>query len=150
MKKELWQLRDEIKTNKIGCIDGSQYGATNPSGYINLNIDRWGYSRLHRLVYSIYNGELLPGDIVRHTCDNPRCVQPKHLLKGTRADNVQDMVERGRHNPVKSSLNGKTKLSEDDIKQIRRLSKKLTQKEIAVMFNVHNSHISRIISKERR
>lgn len=45
---------------------------------------------------------LHPGEscaVVRHTCDNPPCVNPDHLIGGTYADNVRDMYDRGRQNP---------------------------------------------------
>jgi hypothetical protein len=54
---------------------------------------------LHRLVYVHHNGLLLEdiaNQVVRHTCDNPRCVNPMHLVLGTRADNNRDRAERGR------------------------------------------------------
>lgn len=54
---------------------------------------------LHRLVYCRSNGlELadIAGKVVRHTCDNPRCINPAHLLIGTRADNNRDRADRGR------------------------------------------------------
>ena len=41
--------------------------------------------------------ELEPGEVARHTCDNPICVNPDHLLPGTQRDNVDDMMRRGRH-----------------------------------------------------
>ena len=36
-------------------------------------------------------------DVVRHTCDEPACVNPKHLIKGTQKENVRDAIERNRH-----------------------------------------------------
>lgn len=38
-----------------------------------------------------------PIDIIRHTCDNPLCCNPAHLVEGSYADNSADMVSRGRH-----------------------------------------------------
>ena len=50
----------------------------------------------HRWQYRIHKGEIPEGMVVRHTCDNIRCVNPKHLILGTPNDNVQDRVDRGR------------------------------------------------------
>lgn len=36
--------------------------------------------------------------VIRHTCHNPACVNPEHLLPGTQADNVRDMLAAGRAN----------------------------------------------------
>ena len=36
------------------------------------------------------------GLVARHSCDNPPCVNPDHLLPGTQADNIEDMRSRGR------------------------------------------------------
>jgi hypothetical protein len=54
------------------------------------------YIAAHRLIFEVLYGPLAKGEIVRHTCDRPACVRPKHLLRGTQADNMRDMAERGR------------------------------------------------------
>lgn len=50
----------------------------------------------HRVAYMLERGTVPDDVVVRHTCDNPTCVNPRHLVLGTQTDNVSDMVERGR------------------------------------------------------
>ena len=50
----------------------------------------------HRALYRLYCGAIPAGMQVRHTCDNPPCVNPKHLVLGTIADNMKDRTA-GRH-----------------------------------------------------
>jgi hypothetical protein len=50
----------------------------------------------HRAAFAAYNAPVLPGQIVRHKCDRPLCVNPAHLLLGTHCDNARDAIERGR------------------------------------------------------
>jgi hypothetical protein len=54
----------------------------------------------HRAAYEIHHSVTLTSeDVVRHTCDNPPCCNPNHLVLGTHADNIQDARDRDRANP---------------------------------------------------
>lgn len=73
--------------------------------------------RLHRVVYCEYNGttlEEIKDLVVRHTCDNPRCIEPTHLVSGTHQDNMDDKVARGR-----SRCMSQRQLADDQIRAIR-------------------------------
>lgn len=71
----------------------------NAAGYSNLSLGgRFGKKwRAHRLVYSIYVEPIPEGLLVLHSCDNRRCINPKHLFLGTEKDNTQDMMAKGRN-----------------------------------------------------
>ena len=81
----------------------------------------------HRTSYEIANGPIPPGQVVRHTCDNKRCVNPAHMILGTQRDNMRDAEERlrfkqGEAHPV-------AKLTAADVKLIRNVLKPTTNKE---------------------
>ena len=61
---------------------------------------------MHRVAYQLFYGDdLTPEDIICHKYDNPKCINPKHLFKGTHADNVRDKVMKGRQ--AKGCKNGR-------------------------------------------
>ena len=51
----------------------------------------------HRAVWTVLRGDIPAGAFLCHHCDNPSCVNPKHIYAGTHADNMRDMVERKRY-----------------------------------------------------
>lgn len=79
---------------------------------------RSGLIGAHRLAYLLFYGEDPKELLVRHSCDNPPCCNPRHLLTGTIKDNSMDMVERGRS--LRGELNHKAKLTEQEVIDMRR------------------------------
>lgn len=70
---------------------------------------------VHRLVYFVTRN--YRPEVVRHTCDLTTCVEPSHLLDGTHADNVNDMVSKKRHQHGAGHYRGV--LSETQVEEIR-------------------------------
>ena len=69
-------------------------GPRDKDGYGNFGA---GGSNAHKFSYLTFVGDVPEGMCIRHTCDNPPCVLPAHLVVGTHQENMRDMVERGRH-----------------------------------------------------
>lgn len=100
-----------------GCMEWTAYSLNKGYGMFRRGKLADGRVLAHRFSYEIHNGPIPEGMIVRHKCDNPKCVNPEHLLLGTQKDNVADMVARKRH-AWKGGLPWE-KLSDDDISDIR-------------------------------
>ena len=83
--------------------------------------------------------------VVRHSCDNPGCLNPGHLLLGTQADNVADMMNRGRHRPVFGEKHPRAKLTDENVRVIRVLLADGEPKlRIASRFGISRHAIQRI------
>ena len=71
---------------------------------MSLNNQGYGRKRVnnreclaHRLAWMAREGPIPQGLFVLHSCDNPKCINVRHLFLGTQRDNAQDMVSKGRH-----------------------------------------------------
>lgn len=117
--------------------------------------------KAHRLSWIIHFGEIPNGLLVCHHCDNRLCVRPEHLFLGTTADNMADMVSKGRNaggdrhwtrqHPERlnrGSIHHKAKLNEAQVIQIRNLfASGLNRNQIAKMFKVNWSTIDQIVNR---
>ena len=137
-----------VQNEETKCIEWQHSIGTD--GRPQINIMNRVY-RVHRITYFANQGknmeqinELVGQDIsILHTCDNPICINPDHLYRGTRLQNRKDAVERGR---VKGGH-----LSKQDLIEVKEMLKKgISQYKIAERFGVGQPYISRIKSGLRR
>lgn len=96
----------------------------------------------HRFAYSdAYETD--PGDLmVLHRCDNPSCVNPRHLVVGTNAENMADMVAKGRQARQIGVANPNARLTEQDVRAIR--SSTGTNVDVGRQFGVSEATIRQI------
>lgn len=85
--------------------------------------------------------------LLRHTCDNPPCVNVRHLIEGSHMDNMLDMKIRKRSTTGMRS--GKAKLTDQDVREIRRLREiGIGQRKVARRFGVSHTNIGAIERRE--
>ena len=105
---------------KIKKIDGCWIwqAGTCKDGYGQISYGSKTY-RAHRLSYEAYIGKIPKGLIIMHSCDNPLCVNPKHLLLGTHQDNTDDKIKKGRQTILRGESVSNSKLTEAQVLLIR-------------------------------
>lgn len=103
----------------------------------------------HRVAYFLtYPGEIAlkrpdGGLFVLHKCDNPSCCNPRHLYLGEHEENMRDMHVRRREHRWVSTGSPRAKLTEENVREIRRLKKTgATKKALALLFEVSEATIS--------
>lgn len=92
------RLAARVRIAPSGCHE--YVGFRQRQGYGMLTLGAGGPTQrwlAHRLAWALAHGDAIDDAVcVLHRCDNPPCVNVEHLFLGTRADNVRDMVEKGR------------------------------------------------------
>lgn len=128
-----------------------------------LSKDRDGYGQVwvdgklrkaHRQSYCDANNldyQDIKGKLVRHTCDNPSCVNPFHLVLGTHQDNMNDRAERGR--TAKGANHGHATLTLEQVSEIRATYIKGCREAgcpaLARKYNVSFQTIHKIVNYQR-
>jgi len=107
--------------------------AKNKAGYgITWANNKWEYA--HRAVAKAKKGE-----VVMHSCDNPSCVNPEHLIIGTHKQNSFDMVRKNRQ--AKGEQAGNSKLTQEQVTEIRKLKQKLSSRKVASLFSISKTNV---------
>jgi hypothetical protein len=156
------EIRFWAKVDKTSTPDGcwEWTAARDRDGYGAFKVDgrMW---RAPRWIFTQINGPMPDHEMTRHTCDNPPCVRPDHLVRGTVVQNAADQIERDRttrgdrHHTRRDpgtrrrgEANGAARLTEEQVLTIRaRYSEGATQVALAQEFNVSQPLVSQIIRR---
>lgn len=141
-------IRDHLRFRR--CIQrDSEDGC-----WLFLYLDDGGYGviridgrkqKAHRVMWAVTNGD--PGELcVCHKCDNPSCVNPRHLFLGTHAENMKDRNRKGRANAPIGAKHYAAKLSKEQVAFLLHnwplsVSRK---RELAAQWGVHYNSINAV------
>lgn len=87
------------------------------------------YESAHRYSFRKKYGAIEKGMHVLHRCDVPSCVNPDHLFLGTQQDNINDAIQKGRHNRTTRAVgsnHGRAVLTEKQVIEMRGSVKSTT------------------------
>lgn len=130
--------------------------ATEEKGYGRFRVCCGLMYQAHRVAYMLDRGYWPHSDrMILHSCDTPACCNPNHLREGTAADNNQETSAKGRNRwgragreywregkPSENILRGSSKLSEWDVREIRReAGEGIAAATLAAKYNVSVSTI---------
>ncbi len=135
--KKFWDKTDKRSDNECWLFLGSK----DKDGYGQFwDGDKQIMTRAHRFSAELHHGKQ-EGKCVCHSCDNPLCVNPKHLFYGTHLENQNDKVAKDRH--AKGEMQGQSKLTKDIILQILIRADE-HYKDLCKEFNIVPSTVYRI------
>lgn len=122
---------------------GAIISTGHPYGFFALNGTR---VYAHRFAYEMANGPIPKGMVVCHKCDNPKCVRHDHLFLGTQADNVSDMMQKGRQ-PLGADCSS-SKLTEQMVSDMRRehATGLHTYVELGKKYSINDNTVRRIVN----
>lgn len=130
-----------------GCKQGNGYGRIRILG-------RTEY--IHLAAFLLENGYLPASLDVCHSCDNRICCNPSHLFEGTRKQNMEDAVSKGRQAKGKILSDGRQgeksylgKLTDAEVLEIRALrASGMANNQICKFFNCTKENISKIVTRK--
>ena len=133
-QSEMDRFMSHVHKHDSGCWLWTAYCMKNGYGHFSTKLK---HELSHRVSYRLFNGQLDTRDVM-HQCDTPSCVNPNHLVLGTRLENMQDAKRKGRMSI--GEQHGRSKLTNEQVQFIRKSNK--LQREIANEFGITQGHVS--------
>ena len=131
-----------------------------PTGYGGFQVEN-NCERAHRIAWEIMVGAIPVSMHVLHSCDNPSCVNSKHLFLGTQVDNNADMVKKGRQargnkngrrtHPEATARGervGRAKLTESDVLAIRAIGRTVNQRNLGAIYGVNHATVGAVLRRQ--
>lgn len=104
--------------------------------------------KAHRWIYECVVGSIGAGLVLRHKCDNPNCVNPNHLEPGTLAENMADMVSRGRNPDRQGEKHPLCKMTDEKVRELRRKwSIGVTRSELSRQYGIAEGQVYKITKR---
>lgn len=138
----LWIHEVAIKFDENKCLIWPFGSDGSGRGRIRLNGKP---DRAHRYICFLVNGlSSTEKPHALHSCGNGHigCVNPNHIYWGSAKDNAADRSSHGR---LSGEKNGRCKLKDSDVLEIRKQQGKISQRVLAERFGVSQPLISLIL-----
>ncbi len=129
----------KIKTSVGGCWEWTAFKQNKGYGRFSMK----PYQLAHRIMHDFYfKKETPPSTMILHSCDNPSCVNPRHLSQGDHVENNKQRDNRGRQVAKRGEEHWKAVLTVDQVREIR--ASRESNQALARKFPVTKSAIGNI------
>jgi hypothetical protein len=146
MHKSYERFYSKIKKKpRTGCWEWQ--ACTDPAGYGQFYY-KGKVLPAHKVSYMIHKEEVEKGLVLLHSCDNRRCCNPDHLTPGTQAENLADMVAKGRS--CRGSKHHASKMTAAKVRNLREKYNKgiKNRTELARYYGIGYTAVVKITNKE--
>lgn len=140
-------MRDHVGFSEDRCLRWP-YGRGD-DGYGRVARDG-SWPRASRVMCELVNGK--PPSSIHQACHScgkghEACVNPRHLYWGTPLENQADRIGHGTHHKGEQVPNAK--LTEAQVREVRRLSQIMPQKDVAARLGISKQRVSKIVRREQ-